>query len=229
MTRLQVIYVFTHDSIFLGEDGPTHQPVEQLPGLRLVPNLEVLRPADPLEVAMAWTLALERRDGPTALVLTRQDLPPLRRPSGFSPETMRRGGYVLSDAPVPDRPDAGGRPVSLPSLVLIASGSEVGPAQQAQEILSERGIAARLVSMPCPDLFLRQDEAYRRSVVPNGAKSIVIEAARIHGWERVAGCDALMIGVDRFGASAPWKVIAEKFGFTGPQIADRVLRFIGAA
>ncbi len=229
MARRQVIYVFTHDSIFLGEDGPTHQPVEQLPGLRLVPNLEVVRPADALEVAMAWTLALERRDGPTALVLTRQDVPPLRRPPGFSPEAMRRGGYVLSDAPVPDGPGAGARTASAPSLVLIASGSEVGPAQQAQGILSARGIAARVVSMPCPDLFLRQDEAYRRSVVPKGARSVVIEAARIHGWERVAGCDALMIGVDRFGASAPWKVIAEKFGFTGPQIADRVLRFIGAA
>ena len=114
-------------------------------------------------------------------------------------------------------------------MVLVASGSEVGPAQEAQEILSARGIAARLVSMPCPDLFLRQDEAYRRSVVPRGSKCAVIEAARLHGWERVAGCDALMIGLDRFGASAPWKVIAEKLGFTGPRITERVLRFLGAA
>jgi len=229
MMRLQVVYVFTHDSIFLGEDGPTHQPVEQLPGLRLVPNLEVVRPADPLEVAMAWTLALERRDGPTALVLTRQEVPFLTRAPGFSPDVMRRGGYVLSEAPAPRGSGPAGNAGTGPSLVLIASGSEVGPARQAQEILSSRGVAARVVSMPSPDLFLRQDEPYRRSVLPMGARCVVIEAARSQGWERVAGRDALLIGVDRFGASAPWKVNAEKFGFTGPQIAERVLRFVGAA
>src|SRR2546428_2258695 len=136
MMRLQVVYVFTHDSIFLGEEGRTHQPVEQLPGLRLVPNLEVLRPADPLEVAMAWTLALERRDGPTALVLTRQDLPPLRRPSGFSPEAMRRGGYVLSDAPVPDRPHAGGRPPPPAPLPLFPRRPHGPPAPPAPRMLS---------------------------------------------------------------------------------------------
>jgi transketolase len=233
MTRLQVIYVFTHDSVFLGEDGPTHQPIEQLPGLRLVPNLTVVRPADSLEVALAWTLALERRDGPTALILTRQDVPPLRRRADFKPEEMRRGGYVLSEVGGQDGPGVGAkgaaRLASAEPLVLIASGSEVGPAQQAQEILAAKGIASRVVSMPCPSLFLEQDEAYRSSVVPRHAKSVVIEAARLIGWERVAGREALMIGLDRFGASAPWKVIADKLGFTGPRIADRILRFIGAA
>jgi transketolase len=215
MSRLQVIYVFTHDSVFLGEDGPTHQPIEQIPGLRLVPNLAVVRPADGLEVAMAWTLALRRRDGPTALVLTRQDVPPLKRPAGFDPGVLFRGGYVLSEA------GPGGARV-----VLIATGSEVGPAQQAQEILAAGGIASRVVSMPCPDLFLGQPEEYRRAVVPPGAKTVVIEAARLSGWERVAGREALLIGLDEFGVSAPWKVIAEKLGFTGQGIADRVLHWL---
>jgi len=231
MSRLQVIYVFTHDSVFLGEDGPTHQPVEQLPGLRLVPNLLVVRPADGPEVAMAWALALERKDGPTALILTRQDVPPLKRPAGFSHDVLSRGGYLLSEASPRSGPATGAGAASSPApgapVVLIGSGSEVAPAQQAQEILAAKGIASRLVSMPCPGLFLEQDEPYRRSVVPKGARTVVIEAARLSGWERVAGCDSLMIGIDRFGASAPWKVIAEKLGFTGPQIADRIMRWLG--
>jgi len=223
MSHLQVIYVFTHDSVFLGEDGPTHQPVEQLPGLRLVPNLLVLRPADGPETAMSWTLALERRDGPTALVLTRQDLPLLRRPAGFDFRLMLRGGYVVSEAGT-GKGRAAGAPV-----VLVATGSEVAPAQQAQEILTAKGVAARVVSMPCPSLFLEQPEEYRRSVLPAGARTVVVEAARLHGWERVAGCDALLIGIDRFGASAPWKLIAEKLGFTGPQIAERVQSWLGVS
>jgi transketolase len=228
MSRLQVIYVFTHDSVFLGEDGPTHQPVEQLPGLRLVPNLRVIRPADGPEVAMGWALALERRYGPTALILTRQDVPPLGRPAGFAREVMLRGGYVLSEASPRGGSETVARIVPASPVVLIASGSEVAPAQQAQEILATQGVATRVVSMPSPDLFLEQDESYRRSVVPKGARTIVVEAARLNGWERVAGCEALMIGIDRFGASAPWKVIADKLGFTGPQIADRVLRWLGS-
>jgi transketolase len=221
MSHLQVIYVFTHDSVFLGEDGPTHQPVEQVPGLRLVPNLAVVRPADATEVAMAWTLALGRREGPTALILTRQDLPPLARRADFRPDVMFRGAYVLSEA-APKGWSASSAPV-----VLIASGSEVSPAQQAQEILAGHGIATRLVSAPCPSLFLEQPEDYRRSVITPGARTVVVEAAEPRGWERLAGCDALLIGVERFGASAPWKVIAEKLGFTAPQIADRVLRWLG--
>jgi transketolase len=228
LMRIQVIYVFTHDSVFLGEDGPTHQPVEQLAGLRAVPNLLVIRPADGPETAMAWAVALGRRDGPTAIVLTRQGVPPLPRPEGFSPETLLRGGYVLAEAGA----GAGGRTGEAgagPPLVLIATGSEVAAAVEAQGLLDARGIASRVVSMPCPELFLRQPESYRLAVVPRGARTVVIEAARLVGWERVAGCDALLIGVDRFGASAPYKVIAEKLGFTGPQITERILRFLGAA
>ena len=135
---------------------------------------------------------------------------------------MFRGAYALSEA-APKGWSASAAPVAL-----IASGSEVSPAQQAQEILADHGIATRLVSAPCPNLFLEQPEDYRRSVIPPGARTVVVEAAEPKGWERLAGCDALLIGVSRFGASAPWKVIAEKLGFTAPQIADRVLRWLGA-
>ncbi len=228
---LQVIYVFTHDSIFLGEDGPTHQAIEQIASLRTVPNLLVVRPADGPETAMAWALALQRQGAPTALVLTRQDLPPLPRPAGFDMKTILRGGYVVSDAAPAAGGGAskGGSPGGAGSrVILIASGSEVGLAIEAQGLLSARGLGCRVVSMPCPDLFLGQSEDYRLSVLPRGTKRVVIEAARLQGWERVAGCEALLLGIDRFGASAPAKVLAEKFGFTGAQIADKVLRFAEA-
>ena len=211
---IQVIYVFTHDSVFLGEDGPTHQPIEQLAGLRSVPNMRVIRPADGPETAMAWALALRRRGGPTALILSRQSLPPIQRETG--PEPLMRGGYIAST-------ENGGSAPAAGSLVLIATGSEVAPSIEAQAILARRGVAARVVSMPCPELYMEQDAAYREAVVPRNARVVVIEAARLQGWERVAGRDALLIGIDRFGASAPLKVLAEKFGFTGPQIADRIL------
>ena len=226
MSHLQTIYVFTHDSVFLGEDGPTHQPVEQLPGLRLVPNLAVVRPADGPEVAMAWALALGRKDAPTALVLTRQDLPPLARPASFSPDVMFRGGYVLSEASgqggSASGASAGSRPAAGAPVVILASGSEVAPAQQAQEILAAKGIGSRVVSVPCPSLFLDQPEEYRRKVVPPGARSVVVEAARLHGWERLAGSEALMIGIDRFGASAPYEAIAEHLGFTPEKVAEKM-------
>jgi transketolase len=210
---VQAVYVFTHDSIFLGEDGPTHQPIEQLAALRAIPNLVVLRPADGPETAAAWTLAIERRKGPTALVLTRQDTAVLERPAGFDNSLLMRGGYVLADT----APGRGASPI-----VLMASGSEVGPAVEAQKILAGAGLPARVVSMASPQLFLAQSAGYRDSVVPKGARNVVIEAAVLQGWERVAGTDALFLGMDRFGASAPWQVLQEKFGFTGPQIADKV-------
>jgi transketolase len=209
---VQAIYVFTHDSIFLGEDGPTHQPIEQLAALRAIPNLVVVRPADGPETAAAWTLAIERRKGPTALVLTRQDTAVLERPANFDPSLMMRGGYILSDA------GKGG----APSLVLIASGSEVGQAVEAQRLLAAAGLPCRVVSMASPQIFLAQSADYRESVVPKGARNVVIEAAVLQGWERVAGTEALFLGIDRFGASAPWKVLMEKFGFTGAQIAEKV-------
>jgi transketolase len=239
MAGLQVIYVFTHDSIFLGEDGPTHQPIEQIASLRLVPNLQVIRPADGPETAMAWAAALLRRAGPTALILTRQAVPPLPRAQGFDPQSMRRGGYILSEA----GPQAGGPPGAGPRsagaggaasqspapLVFVATGSEVAVALEAQAILAGKEIGSRVVSMPCPGEFLAQPEPYRRGVLPRGARAVVIEAARLSGWEAVVGPDALLLGIDRFGASAPGKVLAEKFGLTGPQVADKVLRWIGAA
>jgi transketolase len=220
LMRLQVIYVFTHDSIFLGEDGPTHQPVEQLAALRAVPNLIVVRPADGPETAMAWTLALQRRDGPTALALTRQGVPPLERPAGFDPRVMLRGGYLLAggDAPAEKEP-----------LVLVASGSEVACAVEARALLQARGIESRLVSMPCPQIFLQQPEEYRARLIPRTSRVVVIEAGSTQGWERIAGRDALLLGIERFGASAPAKVLAEKFGFTGPQVADRILKFLGTS
>ena len=227
---LQTIYVFTHDSIFLGEDGPTHQSIEQIASLRTVPHLLVVRPADGPETAMAWALALQRKGAPTALVLTRQDLPPLPRPAGFDMKTIFRGGYVVTDA-APGAsgtaPAATGGPAGR--VILIASGSEVGAALEAQTLLAARGLGCRVVSMPCPDLFMEQTEEYRLAVLPRGAKRVVIEAARLTGWERVAGSEALLLGIERFGASAPAKVLAEKFGFTGAQIADKVLRFAGPA
>jgi len=230
---IQVIYVFTHDSVFLGEDGPTHEPIEQLPGLRAVPNLRVIRPADGPETAAAWTLALQRREGPTAIVLTRQNLPPLARPSGFSPDTLLRGGYVLGEPdPGPESAKRAAAPAGAGAgqrrVVLIATGSEVATAVEAQGALAPRGIAARVVSMPCPEIFLAQPEEYRRSVLPREVPKVVVEAARPFGWERVAGCEALLLGLDRFGASAPYKVLAEKFGFTGLQIADRVERYLAS-
>jgi len=209
---IQVIYVFTHDSILLGEDGPTHQPVEQLATLRAVPNLLVVRPADGWETAAAWATALERRGGPTAIVLTRQPLPVVTRPAGFDPALLRRGGYVLSET-------AGASP-----LVLIATGSEVGSALEAQSLLHGQGIGSRVVSMPCREAFLAEPEEYRNAVVPKGSRTVVIEAAVTIGWERVAGNGALLIGVERFGASAPWQVMQEKFGLTGPRVAETILR-----
>jgi transketolase len=219
LTGLQVIYVFTHDSLFLGEDGPTHQPVEQLAALRAVPNLIVVRPADGPETAAAWTLALQRRDGPTALVLSRQELPVLTPPAGFDTTSILRGGYVLSEGAA-----AGGAPV-----VLIASGSEVSSVLEAQAILAGRGLESRVVSMPCPQIFRSQPDAYRRDIVPADGLKVVVEAAVLQGWEAIAGSDALFLGVDRFGASAPWKILQDKYGLSGARVADAVLRRLGRA
>jgi transketolase len=214
---LQVIYVFTHDSLFLGEDGPTHQPVEQLPSLRAVPNLLVVRPADGVETAAAWTTALERRDGPTALVLSRQDLPPLTRPASFDRADLKRGGYLLNEV----APASGGKRVTL-----IATGSEVSSALEAQVILKEKGIGSRIVSMPCPQLFQRQPADYRAAVIPPGGRNVVIEAAVLQGWERIAGTEALLIGVSTFGASAPWKILQDQYGLSGARVAEAVQKHL---
>ncbi len=214
LSGLQSIFIFTHDSVFLGEDGPTHQPIEHLASLRAMPNMHVVRPADGPETALAWAHALRRSSGPTTLVLTRQSLPALEREDSFGPEEFFRGGYILKEG--------SSKP---PRLVIIATGSEVGPALEARSALEAEGIATRVVSMPCVELFEEQAEDYRRRVVPadDGATRIaVIEAGSPHTWPRVAGFSALIIGLQRFGASAPWKTIAEKLGFTGPRLADRI-------
>ncbi len=214
---LQVIYVFTHDSLFLGEDGPTHQPIEQLPSLRAVPNLLVIRPADGVETAAAWAEALLRRDGPTALVMSRQDLPPLARPASFDKTDLQRGGHLVGEVAA----GAGGK-----SVTLIATGSEVSSAIEAQALLKEKGIGSRVVSMPCPQTFLRQPAAYRASVIPPGGRNVVIEAAVLQGWERIAGTEALFIGVTTFGASAPWKTLQDQYGLSGARVAEAVQKHL---
>jgi transketolase len=196
--HLPVIYVFTHDSIGLGEDGPTHQPVEHLTSLRAIPNLAVVRPADANETAQAWKVALERRTGPTALILSRQALPVVT-PAG---NALSRGAYVLADA-------EGGRP----QMVLVASGSEVAVALAAQAALAQEGIAARVVSMPSWELFDAQPAAYRDQVLPRGIPRLAIEAGVTLAWPRYVGADGKVIGLDRFGASAPAQVLFEKLGF----------------
>ena len=208
LMRLRSIFVFTHDSIGLGEDGPTHQPVEHAATLRLIPNMAVWRPCDQLETAIAWKAAIERRDGPTSLLLTRQNLP---AQGGGEARARRaaRGGYVLADVP-------GGRP----DVVLIATGSEVALAMKAKDVLAERGIAARVVSMPCTSLFDRQDEGYRRSVLPDGIRRVAIEAGVSDPWRKYVGLDGAVVGLDRFGESAPAGVLFEHFGFTAERVAD---------
>ncbi|BDG09449.1 transketolase [Anaeromyxobacter paludicola] len=208
LSHLQSIYVFTHDSIFLGEDGPTHQPVEQLTTLRAVPNLHVVRPADGLETAWAWGHALERKDGPTALVLTRQKPAKVTRAS-FDPAAVGRGAYVVA-AP------AGA------SFTVLATGSEVGLAQAALELLAAKGVVGRLVSVPCLTCFEAQPQSYRDEVLPPGQKVAVVEAARGTEWWRHAGKDGLVIGIDRFGASAPEKALAEEYGFTPAKVAEKL-------
>ncbi|MFM8889594.1 MAG: transketolase [Solirubrobacterales bacterium] len=209
LMELPVIHWLTHDSIGLGEDGPTHQPVEQLPSLRAVPGLDVVRPADGDETSEALKYALVRNDGPTALVLTRQDVPNLDR-SVLAPATgLMRGGYVLSD------------PDGTPEVILIATGSEVHLAVEAAEVLAGEGIGARVVSLPCWEAFDRQDAEYRDSVLPPGITARVgIEQASPLGWERFVGTDGAMIGMHGFGASAPFRDLRTHFGFTVEAVVE---------
>ena len=210
LMKLPVIWVFTHDSVFLGEDGPTHEPIEQLGALRAIPNLMVARPADGLETAAAWALALERRDGPTLIALTRQSLPALERPSTFELADLRRGGYVLRESNVPGAP------------TLIATGSEVALALAAAELLEGSGQAARVVSLYAPQLFLAQERGLRDRVLPPGGRRVSLEAGATDYWHRFVGLDGLTIGIDRFGESAPLAQIQAYFGFTPEKVAERV-------
>jgi transketolase len=213
LAGLQSIYVWTHDSIFLGEDGPTHEPIEHLTALRAIPNLHVVRPADGLETAAAWAHALERRDGPTGLVLTRQKLAKLNR-SGLDPADLARGGYVVHEVPGA-------------TVTVVATGSEVGTAQAALALLAGKGIGARLVSMPCLACFEAQPADYRERVLPSSHRIAAVEAARGLEWWRLVGKEGLVLGIDRFGASAPEKALAEEYGFTPAKIAERIERWLG--
>lgn len=216
LMRLQVIYVFTHDSLAVGEDGATHQPMEQLAGLRAVPGLLVIRPADANETAVAWRVALEARERPTALILTRQDVPTIDRLRFAPAEGLRRGGYVLADAP-------DGRP----ALILIATGSEVGLALAAHAELLARGVAVRVVSLPCWRLFDAQPQSYQDAVLPKsvGAR-LAIEAGVSQGWHRYVGDRGDVLGIAGFGASAPGAELMRDFGFTVENVCDRALKLL---
>ena len=210
LMELPVIHLFTHDSIGLGEDGPTHQPVEHLAGLRAIPGLDVIRPADANEVTEAWRAAMDRHHQPAALVLTRQNVPVLDRSRYASAEGLRRGGYVLAD---PDGAD--------PEVILIATGSEVALATAAHEQLVSDGIRSRVVSLPCWELFDRQDHAYRDTVLPPEIKARVsVEEASTVGWDRWVGPSGRMIGMHTFGSSAPLKDVQSRFGFTPDKVAE---------
>jgi transketolase len=231
LMELPVIHLFTHDSIGLGEDGPTHQPVEHLASLRAVPGLDVIRPADANEVAEAWREAIDRHHQPVALVLTRQDVPVLDRSRYASAEGLRRGGYVLAgfaegDA---DSGSAGSSPAD-PEVILIATGSEVALALAAHEELSAEGVRSRVVSLPCWELFDRQEESYRDSVLPPAVSARVsIEEASTLGWDRYVGPDGVKIGMHTFGSSAPLKDVMSKFGFTPDKVAEAAREALGRA
>ncbi len=209
----QAIYIFTHDSFFVGEDGPTHQPIEHVASLRLIPGLQVIRPADGVETALAWQAALQYA-GPTALILTRQKLPMINRPASFTPDDVLKGGYVVSS------------PAAAPQVVIMASGSEVHVAVEAAASLASQGIAARIVSVPCLERFLAQSAEYRNEVLPADVPRVSFEAGRGMPWGSLIGCDGLFIGIEHFGASAPDKVLAEQFGFTAQQVAERIATFL---
>jgi len=213
-----VIYIFTHDSIALGEDGPTHQPVEQLLGLRSIPNLTLIRPADANETVTAWRIAIEHQGGPVALVLSRQKLPVLD--SNKYPQIplgVRAGGYVLAHTPRESEPD----------LILIATGSEVHLALAARQQLAEKGVQARVVSLPSWHLFEAQPAEYREMVLPVQVPMLAIEAGTPLGWRSYLGPQFPVIGVDRFGASAPEKTLLSQYGFSVENIVQHALALLG--
>jgi transketolase len=212
LMRQQAIYVFTHDSIGLGEDGPTHQPVEHLSALRCIPNLLVLRPADAQETAEAWRAALKHRTGPVALVLTRQKLPLIDRSTHASAAGVAQGAYVLKDTEDGAKPRA----------VIIASGSEVDVALKAQSELASEGVATRVVSMPSMELFAGQSAEYRASVLPSGVRRVAVEAAHPMSWHRWVGPDGAIVGIETFGASAPYQRIYQEYGITPEAVVAAV-------
>jgi transketolase len=214
LMRLRVIHVFTHDSIGLGEDGPTHQSVEHIPSLRIIPGLDVWRPADGLETAVAWACAVERKDGPSALCLSRQNLP--RLADAGMVDVIRRGGYVLSDMPGAQ-------------AVIVATGSETSLAMQAQATLAGEGIATRVVSMPSSNVFDRQTEAYQEAVLPLGLPTVAIEAAHPDFWRKYVGRTGVVVGIASFGESAPAKDLYAHFGITAQRVVDAVRTLVHRA
>ncbi|HWR69620.1 MAG TPA: transketolase C-terminal domain-containing protein, partial [Dehalococcoidia bacterium] len=213
---LQVTYVFTHDSVAVGEDGATHQPVEQVASLRAIPGLIVIRPCDANETAVAWRVAVESRDRPVALILTRQNVPTLDRGHFAPAEGLRRGAYVLSDAPN-----------AKPQLILIASGSEVGLIIAAQQKLLEQKVPVRLVSMPSWELFEAQSPEYRESVLPKSVRArLAVEAGVTLGWHKYVGDQGDVIGIDRFGASAPGPVVMREYGLSADNVYQRAMALI---
>ena len=211
----RVVYVFTHDSIGMGEDGPTHQPIEQLIGLRAIPNIVVLRPADATETVEAWKIAISRRSGPTALVLSRQNLPILDRNAHAPVSGVQQGGYVLWECS--DHPD----------VILIGTGSEVHIALDAGKLLQERSITSRVVSLPSWEIFAAQPTEYLERVLPPGIKTRVsIEAASTLGWERYVGLDGVAMGIPHFGASAPAGVLYQQFGLTAERMAEEAEKLV---
>jgi transketolase len=208
---LPVLWVYTHDSVGLGEDGPTHQPIEHYSSLRAIPHLWVMRPADANETSVAWRLALEREDGPVALLLSRQGIETLDRDEVAPVEGVLRGGYVLWDAPGGD-----------PQAILISTGAEVGETLKAAKALADEGVRARVVSMPCMELFEAQGEDYREEVLPAAVSArLAVEPGARMSWWRWVGARGDVLGLDRFGASAPGTTVLEELGFTAENIAAR--------
>lgn len=214
LMKIRNIFVFTHDSIGLGEDGPTHQPVEQTATLRMIPNMDVWRPCDTVESIVSWVSAIERREGPSSLIFSRQNLPFQKR-DAVTISLIRKGGYILSEAAN-----------RKPQAIIIATGSEIGLAMAAQKTLAESGIAVRVVSMPCTNIFDRQDQAYRDSVLPKGIVRVAVEAGITDYWRKYVGLEGDVIGIDRFGESAPAEKLFEYFGFTVENVVNAVKRVI---
>ena len=214
LSKYPSIFVFTHDSVFLGEDGPTHQAVEHLEALRSIPNCHVWRPADGPETAAAWTAAVARKNGPVCLALTRQKVPALTRPDSFNEEDLLKGAHIAWE------------PSKAPTQVIIATGSEVGTAIEAAKIVSDKGTPTRVVSMPCMEVFAEQPEGYRTQLLPKNCRLISLEAGRTGCWRALIGDNGLAIGIDHFGSSAPAEILADKFALTGQKIAERILKLV---
>ncbi|MEA2076541.1 MAG: transketolase [Candidatus Marinimicrobia bacterium] len=218
LMKNQVIYVFTHDSIFVGEDGPTHQPIEQIMSLRLIPGLQVIRPADEKETAEAWLAAVNRKDGPTALILTRQILPELHKNDHLDIADFNKGAYIIKDTKV------------NPEAVICASGSELALCMEAAEKLAQEGHEIRIVSLPSYETFLKQEQSYRDSIIPPGSTPVItVETGRTFGWGNVSSNPVLHIGIDHYGFSAPYQILAEKFGFTAEAIYNKVKAWLATA